>query len=79
MLSSILNSEQAIKMNIFIIKTFIRLREFLLSNDELERRLISLEDKVDIQFDIIFNEMESMRLVKIEPRVKIGFRIKGQE
>ena len=73
MLSSVLNSEMAIKMNIAIIKTFIKLRMAILSNQEIENRLISLENTVDVQFDLVFREIEAIKQEENEPRVKIGF------
>ncbi len=53
MLSSVLRSPQAVKVNIEIMRTFVRLRQLLSSNDELARKLDALEDKYDIQFKIV--------------------------
>ncbi len=43
MLSSVLNSERAIAVNIAIMRTFVRLRELLATHEELGRRLDQLE------------------------------------
>ncbi len=43
MLSSVLNSKCAVQVNIEIMRTFVRLRQMLLSNTELSRRLDELE------------------------------------
>ena len=43
MLSSVLNSEQAIAMNIQIMRTFVRLKQFALENKELTKRFQELE------------------------------------
>ena len=43
MLSSVLNSKQAIQVNIAIMDAFVRLRQVLLSHEELARRLTTLE------------------------------------
>ena len=50
MLSSVLNSERAVLVNVEIIRTFVRLRQMLASNAELSRRLDDLESKYDRQF-----------------------------
>jgi DNA-binding HxlR family transcriptional regulator len=50
MLSSVLHSELAIKVNIAIMRTFIRLRAMIRSNKTLARRLNELEKKYDGQF-----------------------------
>ncbi len=46
MLSSVLNSERAVEVNIQIMRTFTRLREMISSNKELARKLVELEKKV---------------------------------
>ena len=47
MLSSVLNSERAIAVNIEIMRAFVKLRELLVSNKELARRFDQLEARVD--------------------------------
>jgi phage regulator Rha-like protein len=79
MLSSVLNSEQAININIVIIKTFIKLKELMFSNRNLERRINSLEERVENQFELVMQEIETMKQIKNKPRVKIGYKISGQE
>jgi len=54
MLSSVLNSERAIQVNILIMRTFNRLREMLSEHKDLEQKLIALEKKYDEQFKVIF-------------------------
>lgn len=49
MLSSVLRSARAIQANIAIMRTFVRLREALVSYPDLERRLDALERKYDAQ------------------------------
>jgi ORF6N domain len=52
MLSSVLRSSRAVQVNIAIMRTFVRLREMLLSNTELARKLAALEDKYDAQYGV---------------------------
>ena len=52
MLSSVLSSERAIKVNIEIMRTFVRLRGMLASNAELAKKLEDLEQKYDRQFSV---------------------------
>src|SRR5216110_2414967 len=49
MLSSVLRSSRAVQVNIAVMRTFVRLREMLLSNTELARKLAALENKYDAQ------------------------------
>ena len=68
MLSSVLNSDRAIKVNIEIMRAFVRLRQILSSNKELSRRLDELEKKYDAQFRVVFDAIRQlMRPAEPEP------------
>ena len=60
MLSSVLRSPQAVKVNIAIMRAFVKLREMLASNAELSRRLEELEAKYDQQFKIVFDAIRQL-------------------
>jgi hypothetical protein len=62
MLSSVLRSEQAIKVNIMIMRAFVKLRELIFSNKELAVKIDELEKKYDRQFLLIFETIQ--RLMK---------------
>ena len=73
MLSSVLKSQRAVEVNIQIMRTFVRLRQMLVSNETLIERLDKLEEDYDEQFKIVF---EAIRLLMKPPAVKrkpIGF------
>jgi hypothetical protein len=55
MLSSVLHSRRAVQVNIAIMRAFVRLREMLLTNAELARKLAVLESKYDAQFKAVFD------------------------
>ena len=57
MLSSVLNSDRAIEVNVQIMKTFMKLREFLLTHRDLERKIEALEKRYDKKFAVVFNAM----------------------
>ena len=54
MLSSVLNSERAVMVNIEIMRAFVRLREILSTHKDLARKLEELEKKYDEQFRVVF-------------------------
>ena len=54
MLSSVLNSERAIQVNIAIMRAFVKLRELLVTNRELAEKLAQFESKYDAQFKMVF-------------------------
>ena len=52
MLSSVLRSRRAVHVNIAIMRAFVRLREMLMSNADLARKLLALEGKYDAQYNV---------------------------
>jgi len=74
MLSSVLNSERAVQVNIAIMRAFVRLREMIASNKELARRLDELERKYDKQFKVIFDAIRELMKPAAPPRRQIGFQ-----
>lgn len=78
MLSSVLNSERAIQVNIQIINTFVRLREMIISNRELRRKIEQMERKYDKRFVAVFDAirrlLEVHRKKPVEPAKDFGFR-----
>lgn len=75
MLSSVLNSPRAIEVNIAILRAFVRLRELLLSNKELARKLEQMERKYDAQFKVVFDAIRQMMKPPPQPvkKGRIGF------
>ncbi len=55
MLSNVLNSERAISVSIQIIRAFTRLRQLLSTQDEIKKKIESMEKKYDSQFKIVFD------------------------
>ena len=75
MLSSVLNSEQAIQVNIAIMRAFTQLRRMLSTHADLARKLEALEKKYDHQFRAVFDALRE--LMKPLPETKknpIGFK-----
>ena len=58
MLSSVLNSDRAIHVNIQIMRAFVKLREFALTQKELYQKLDELEKKYDSQFQVVFKAIK---------------------
>src|SRR5215467_9330393 len=60
MLSSVLKSQRAVEVNIQIMRTFVRLREMLSSNEKLIERLDELEEKYDAKFKVVFSAVRQL-------------------
>jgi len=76
MLSSILNSERAIEVNIQIMRAFVRLRRLLATNAELAKKMEALESKDASQFRVVFDAIRALMAEPEKPRHPIGFAAK---
>jgi hypothetical protein len=73
MLSSVLNSERAIKVNIEIMRAFVRLRRMLASHADLVRKPDALKKKYDAQFKVVFDAIRQLMTPPESKRRHIGF------
>jgi hypothetical protein len=79
MLSSVLNSDRAIQVNIAIMRVFTRLRVLLASHADLLRRLDEMEKKYDRQFRPVFEAIRGlMDPPENRPRERIGFNAEAR-
>jgi monoamine oxidase len=80
MLSSVLQSKTAIKVNIQIIRTFTKLRELLVTNELVRQKIEDLEkkyEKHDNQFRIVFEAIRELLEIPPTPKKKpIGFHVR---
>ena len=76
MLSTVLNSERAIQVNIEIMRAFVHLRQMLASNTQLARKLNALEKKYDSQFRVVFEAIRELMTPPEPNKRKIGFLVK---
>jgi hypothetical protein len=60
MLSSVLNSDRAIQVNIQIMRAFTKLRQMVSSHEELKRKLDEMEKKYDRQFAVVFEAIKQL-------------------
>jgi len=81
MLSSVLNSESAVKMNIAIMRAFVQLRRALEANRELARKFSELErrvDKHDAEIAAILEAIRQLMAPPAKPRREIGFHVREE-
>src|SRR5215212_12029246 len=77
MLSSVLNSERAIEVNITIMRAFIRLRQMLETNEELNRKFAAVIRKLsthDKYFKVVFDELKRLTDQPAPSPKQIGFK-----
>jgi hypothetical protein len=74
MLSSVLQSGRAIRVNIEIMRVFVRLRTLPTTRVELAVKLSSLERKYDAQFQVVFDVIQKLMKPESPPKRRIGFK-----
>ena len=82
MLSSVLNSERAVEVNISIMRAFVHLRKMIVSHDELAQKLSELEKHLqdhDGQIQAIFEAIQQLMAPPEKSRKKIGFVVKEKK
>lgn len=80
MLSSVLNSEQAILVNIHVIHVFTRMREVLFSSNDVMAKLKELEGRItghDDEIQAIFDHLTALVSPTEQARKPIGFKPEG--
>lgn len=78
MLSSVLNSERAVKVNIAIMRAFVKLREALETNRELAKKFSELAQRVgqhDDEIAAIIGAIRQLMAPKEKPEREIGFHV----
>src|ERR1700736_5407851 len=76
MLSSVLNSERAVQVNIAIMRAFVKLREILTTHHELAEKIEELEKKYrqhDVKIQGVFDAIRELLQPPVSPRRRIGF------
>jgi len=75
MLSTVLNSERAIHVNIAIMRAFVRLRELLASNRRLAQKLEAMEQKYDTRLRAVFEMIRKLMAPPESTKKPIGFGV----
>lgn len=73
MLSSVLRSERAVRVNIEIMRAFVRLRQVMSTREDLLRRLDELEQRYDAQFKAVFDALRQLMAPPGVSPKRIGF------
>ena len=79
MLSSVLHSDRAVKVNIEMMRTFVRLRRILADHSDLARKLVEFEKNYDAQFRVVFDAIRKQMTPPETSVPRMGFHVKGSE
>jgi hypothetical protein len=79
MAATVLNSPKAVEMSVFIVKAFVRMRQAMLSRQDLEKRLDQIEKLLLVHDDALKDLYERIRPLLLPPpepeRKPIGFSV----
>ena len=78
MLSSVLRSKNAVQVNMAIMRTFVKLRELMITHKELALKIDALERKLrkhDEHFAAVFHAIREIMKQESKPKGKIGFHV----
>ncbi len=81
MLSSVLNSERAVQVNIAIMRTFVNMRKILVTNEEVNKKLTEIENRLgehDEEFKKVFTAIRLLMKPSGKSDKEIGFIQKGK-
>ena len=79
MLASVLHSSRAVKVNIEIMRAFVKLRQLLATHADLARKLDALEKQYDSQFKVVFEAIRHLMANPELPRKQIGFNVRERK
>jgi len=74
--ANVLRSPRAVEMSVFVVRAFVRLRQWLAGHAELSRRLDDLERKYDSQFRVVFDAIRQLMTPPTRRRNQIGFHVR---
>lgn len=74
MLSSVLRSKKAIKINIEIMRAFAVYRAMLIEDKSLRKEIQTLDEKINKVFRFLLNKIDALHQDKATPRKKIGYK-----
>ncbi|MCF7870435.1 MAG: ORF6N domain-containing protein [Candidatus Omnitrophica bacterium] len=74
MLSSVLKSKRAVKVNIQIMRIFIKMRKILSNYKNLEKKIKNIEKKYDSQFKVVFEVIRQLVSEEKKSKRHIGFK-----
>lgn len=77
MLSGVLRSKRAVRVNIQIMRAFVQMRRMLLTNADLRRKINALERKYDRQFSIVFEAIRKLLEPPKQTRA-VGFEVDAE-
>ncbi len=72
-LSSVLHSKQAIRVNIEIMRAFVKIRHMLSTHKDLWEKIQNMESKYDHQFKVVFDAIRQIMVEEQKPKRRMGF------
>ena len=82
MAATVLNSERAVQMSLFVVRAFVKVREMLAANRQIAAKIVELEKRLDTQDTEIKDLIDAIRELMVPPPAsqrKIGFELPAKK
>lgn len=82
MAASVLNSERAIHVSVYVVRAFVKLRGMVSTHKELALKFLEMEQRLeshDEQIQAVFEAIQQLMTLPAKPRKKIGFIVKEKK
>jgi len=76
MLANVLRSDVAVQASIQVVRAFLRLREMVITHQDMLQKIQVMEKKYDVQFKAVFDAIRQLMLPPVKGNKSIGFRPK---
>jgi len=77
MAASVLNTERAVEVSVYVVRAFVRLREMVATHRELARKIEKLEKRYDSQFRVVFDALRGLMEPPATKKRRVGFQTSG--
>jgi hypothetical protein len=81
MAATVLNSDQAVEMSVFVVRAFVRLRHMIADNKVLASKIAELEEQMSVhdgKIQDIFQAINQLMAPLAKRRSKIGFQVQSR-
>jgi hypothetical protein len=74
MAASVLNTDRAVEVSVYVVRAFIRLREMVATHKDLARKIEGLEKRYDSRFRVVFDALRALMEPRVEKKRRVGFQ-----
>jgi hypothetical protein len=73
MAASVLNTDRAVEVSVYVVRAFVRLRQMLASHKDLARKIEEMEKNYAAQFKVVFDALRALMAPPAPNQRRVGF------